>query len=97
MEVLTKEVKPATEKEFQQFHQIFNDENGWVKSYSNDTNTLWVGNVQGCDVIRMRLHTNLFKDITAETLFNVIEDPEYSKEWDTHMIEHHLSRKVWRP
>ena len=33
----------------------------------------------------VKVHS-VFADVTPETVFDVLHDPEYRKEWDEHMI-----------
>lgn len=34
----------------------------------------------------VKIHT-VFHDISPETVFDVLHDPDYRKEWDEHMVD----------
>ncbi|XP_032671280.1 START domain-containing protein 10-like [Odontomachus brunneus] len=79
-------VKIAEDKDFEKLKQLYDDNNDWRLDYNKPDLSVWTKSVRGISFRMVKIRTR-FPDITPETLYDVLHDPEYRKVWDTHMIE----------
>ncbi|XP_012216095.1 START domain-containing protein 10-like [Linepithema humile] len=79
-------VKIAEDKDFEKLKQLYDDNNNWKLDYNKPDLSVWTKSVPGISFRMVKIRTR-FADVTPETLYDVLHDPEYRKVWDTHMIE----------
>ncbi|XP_071561047.1 START domain-containing protein 10-like isoform X1 [Temnothorax nylanderi] len=79
-------VKIAEDKDFEKLKQLYDDNNNWKLDYNKPDLSVWTKSVPGISFRMVKIRTR-FPDISPETLYDVLHDPEYRKVWDTHMIE----------
>ncbi|KPP64810.1 PCTP-like protein-like [Scleropages formosus] len=69
------------DSDFSSFKAQCEDHEGWSARYSKGGVTVWCRDEE-CDTMRI-----VCKDVTAETLYDVLHDTSYRKKWDTNMID----------
>ncbi|XP_070154658.1 START domain-containing protein 10 [Polyergus mexicanus] len=79
-------VKIAEDKDFEILKKLYDDNNDWKLDYNKPDLSVWTKCVRGISFKMVKIRTR-FSDISPETLYDVLHDPEYRKVWDTHMIE----------
>ncbi|XP_011867735.1 PREDICTED: PCTP-like protein isoform X4 [Vollenhovia emeryi] len=79
-------VKIAEDKDFEKLKQLYDDNNNWKLDYNKPDLSAWTKSVPGISFRMVKIRTR-FPDVSPETLYDVLHDPEYRKVWDTHMIE----------
>lgn len=79
-------VKIAEDKDFEILKQLYDDNNDWKLDYNKPDLSVWTKSVRGISFKMVKIRTR-FPDVSPETLYDVLHDPEYRKVWDTHMIE----------
>ncbi|KAG5321569.1 STA10 protein, partial [Acromyrmex heyeri] len=79
-------VKIAEDKDFEKLKQLYDDNNNWKLDYNKPDLSVWTKSVPGISFKMVKIRTR-FPDVSPETLYDVLHDPEYRKIWDTHMIE----------
>jgi len=79
---------PATEEEYDKVEAMVRGTEGWELYKEQETCTVYVKKTKVSDVLIMKLISDkLFVDISPETLFDVLEDPDYRHDWDESCIE----------
>ncbi|XP_060528205.1 START domain-containing protein 10-like isoform X2 [Cylas formicarius] len=80
-------VKIAEDSDFAMLKMLVDNHDGWKLEYDNakDGTKVWTKLTPSCSFKMVKIHT-VFYGITAETLFDVLHDPDYRKEWDEHML-----------
>jgi len=78
------EVRVSTDKDFEHFHSLVNNDDGWTNSYNKHNlivKTRWT------DESRIKLIKVSYpmENVTLETLYDALHDPEYRKVWDKDM------------
>ncbi|XP_018329424.1 START domain-containing protein 10 isoform X2 [Agrilus planipennis] len=86
MEVGT--VKIAEDSDFFMLRNLIDNNEEWKLEYNKgDESKVWTHTICSKSNVQMvKIHTE-FEKVSASTLFDVLHDPDYRKEWDTHMIE----------
>ncbi|XP_040031569.2 START domain-containing protein 10 [Gasterosteus aculeatus] len=59
---------------------------GWTSRYSKGGVTVWCREEESRTVQRLKMRI-ICKDVSAETLYDVLHDTSYRKKWDSNMIE----------
>ncbi|XP_068596730.1 START domain-containing protein 10 [Brachionichthys hirsutus] len=59
---------------------------GWLSRYNKGGVTVWTSAEDGASVHKVKMRTAC-KDVTAETLYDVVHDTSYRRKWDTNMID----------
>mmetsp|Transcript_4339 Transcript_4339/g.6080 ORF Transcript_4339/g.6080 Transcript_4339/m.6080 type:complete len:238 (-) Transcript_4339:69-782(-) len=82
------EYRAATPEEFDAFVAFIDSENGWKVCWENKEKTVrvWEQPSDKSSINIVRLWT-VYDDIDALTLYDVLHDPDYRREWDENMIE----------
>ncbi|XP_058819447.1 START domain-containing protein 10-like [Topomyia yanbarensis] len=75
----------AEDSDFQALKQLVDDHQGWTLELSKSDTQVYTRPVAGCNFNMVKIHTE-FVDVTADTLFDVLHDPDYRKVWDSHML-----------
>ncbi|XP_026081609.1 START domain-containing protein 10-like [Carassius auratus] len=83
-------VQIPDDADFLSFRDQCESQDGWVARYNKGVVTVWcrdeecktVQKTQGKCTMRI-----VCKDVTAETLYDVLHDTSYRKKWDTNMID----------
>ena len=76
----------AEDKDFDYLKQLVDDSNGWILELDKADTKVWTRPIDGCSFQMVKIQT-IFSDISSETLYDVLHDPDYRKVWDTHMLE----------
>ncbi|KAM3837534.1 LOW QUALITY PROTEIN: START domain-containing protein 10 [Vipera latastei] len=80
-------VQIPDDRDFDQFRTECNSEAGWHLTYHRSGIAVWIQMLEAeksLHKIKCRMDC---KDISAETLYDVLHDIEYRKKWDTNVIE----------
>ncbi|XP_055712104.1 START domain-containing protein 10-like [Phlebotomus papatasi] len=75
----------ADDTDFEMLKYLVDDNEGWTLELSKANTEVWTRPVDGCNFHMVKINT-LFDDITSDTLFDVLHDPDYRRVWDTHML-----------
>jgi len=79
---------PAPEEEYDKVEAMIHETEGWELYKTTETCTVHMKKTSGSDILCLKLVSDtLFKDITPEVLFDVLEDPDYRHVWDESCIE----------
>lgn len=80
------EVRIAEDSDFALLKVLLTRGDGWVEEYHAGQTRVWTRPAENSQFRMIRLKT-VFSDVKAETLYDVLHDPEYRKTWDKHMLE----------
>lgn len=80
------EVRIASDEDFVQLKNFADNNTGWKLDYSKGSTKVLTKITQQTDFKMIKLRT-IFTDIKAETVYDVLHDPDYRKVWDSHMLE----------
>ncbi|XP_058446892.1 START domain-containing protein 10-like [Malaya genurostris] len=75
----------AEDSDFEALKKLVDDHQGWTLELSKSDTQVYTRPVAGCNFNMVKIHTE-FSDVTADTLFDVLHDPDYRKVWDSHML-----------
>lgn len=79
-------MKVAEDSDFYQLKRLVDDDADWKLEYEKGATTkVWTKQVINSNFKMVKVHT-FFPNVTPNTLFDVLHDPEYRKEWDEHMV-----------
>lgn len=78
--------KIAEDVDFDNLKKLVDDHQGWILELDKADTKVWTKPIEGCSFQMVKINT-VFPDITSETLYDVLHDPDYRKVWDTHMLE----------
>lgn len=79
-------VKIAEDADFFMLKSLIDDDANWKLDYDKDGHTkVWTQHTDESCVKMVKVQSK-FENVSAETLFDVLHDPEYRKEWDEYMI-----------
>jgi hypothetical protein len=76
----------AEDKDFDHLKQLIDDSEGWILELDKSDTKVWTRPIEGCSFQMVKIQT-VFPDISSETLYDVLHDPDYRRVWDTHMLE----------
>ncbi|XP_055600327.1 START domain-containing protein 10-like [Uranotaenia lowii] len=75
----------ADDSDFDALKRLVDDHRGWTLELAKSDTQVYTRQVDGCNFKMVKIHTE-FLDVTADTLFDVLHDPDYRKVWDSHML-----------
>lgn len=78
----------AEDSDFDALKRLVDDHDGWTLELAKSDTQVYTRPVPGCNFNMVKIHTE-FGDVTADTLFDVLHDPDYRKVWDSHMLASH--------
>lgn len=78
----------AEDSDFDALKRLVDDHEGWTLELSKSDTQVYTRPVAGCNFNMVKIHTE-FLDVSADTLFDVLHDPDYRKVWDSHMLASH--------
>uniref|UniRef100_A0A0K2VH66 START domain-containing protein 10 n=1 Tax=Lepeophtheirus salmonis TaxID=72036 RepID=A0A0K2VH66_LEPSM len=82
------EVRIAGEKDFESLRAFLARDEGWNKAYDKKDMSVWTRSDSQDSAFKMLRVKTEFSDVPASILFDVIQDPDYRKTWDRHMLEY---------
>lgn len=71
----------AEDNDFDRLKQLVDDEVGWIMELDKSDTKVWTRPIDGCSFQMVKIQT-VFHDISSETLYDVLHDPDYRKVWD---------------
>jgi len=80
------EVRIAEDTDFALLKVLLTRDEGWTVEYQSGSTKVSSRAMDPSTFRMIRLKTT-FKDVDADTLYDVLHDPDYRKTWDKHMIE----------
>ncbi|XP_028816181.1 START domain-containing protein 10 [Denticeps clupeoides] len=72
--------------DFASFKEQCENHDGWAARYNKGGVTVWCRDEDSRGVQKLKMKIAC-KDVTAETLYDVLHDTSYRKKWDTNMID----------
>lgn len=78
--------KIAEDTDFNNLKSLVDNHTGWILELNKAETKVWTKPIEGCSFQMVKICT-VFPDISSETLYDVLHDPDYRKVWDTHMLE----------
>lgn len=80
-------VKIAEDSDFCTLKWLVDNHEGWKLEYdgNSDGTKVWTKTTTATNFKMVKVHSD-FHDIGANTIFDVLHDPDYRKEWDEHMM-----------
>ncbi|XP_052470378.1 START domain-containing protein 10 [Carassius gibelio] len=79
-------VQIPDDTDFLSFRDQCESQDGWVARYNKGVVTVWCRDEECKTVQKLKMRI-VCKDVTAETLYDVLHDTSYRKKWDTNMID----------
>lgn len=76
----------AEDNDFDHLKSLVDDANGWILELDKADTKVWTRPIDGCSFQMVKIQT-VFPEITSETLYDVLHDPDYRKVWDSNMLE----------
>jgi hypothetical protein len=80
------EVRVAEDADFEKLRTLCLVHEDWKQDYNKNTTTVWTRSSEQCDFKMIKIR-GLFSDVSAATVFDVLNDPVYRTKWDFNMIE----------
>jgi len=80
------EVRVAEDSDFALLKVLVTRNEGWRQEFSQGSIKVWTRQADNSNFRMIRMQTT-FKDVSADTLYDVLHDPDYRKTWDKHMLE----------
>lgn len=82
------EVKFPSDKDYENIRELCESDHGWTIDYTKNNLKIWtkINELSPFKMIRARIELN---DVPASVLYNVIQDDEYRKQWDTKLDSCH--------
>ncbi|XP_066247721.1 START domain-containing protein 10-like isoform X1 [Euwallacea similis] len=80
-------VKIAEDNDFCTLKWLVDDHEGWKLEYDSHSEDIkvWTKGTATTSFRMVKVHS-VFKDVSANTMFDVLHDPDYRKKWDEHMM-----------
>ncbi|KAL1491519.1 hypothetical protein ABEB36_012104 [Hypothenemus hampei] len=80
-------VKIAEDSDFCMLKWLVDDHEGWKLDYDSKSENIkvWTKSTNFTSFKMVKIHT-VFQDVNANTMFDVLHDPDYRKQWDEHMM-----------
>ncbi|KAG4076167.1 hypothetical protein HA402_014716 [Bradysia odoriphaga] len=75
----------ADDHDFESLKQLVDDNAGWNLELSKAETQVWTKSIEGCSFHMVKIHS-IFHNISSDIVFDVLHDPDYRKDWDSHMI-----------
>jgi len=75
----------ADDGDFEQLKNLIDNDNGWKLEIIKPDTKVWTRAIDGCNFKMVKIRA-IFTDVTSDILYDVLHDPDYRKEWDTHML-----------
>lgn len=76
----------ADDDDFASLKRLVDTDEGWSLEVCKANTLVWTRSVPGCNFQMVKINSR-FEDIDPECVFDVLLDPDYRKEWDSHMLE----------
>lgn len=76
----------ADDEDFSSLKQLVDSDDGWTLEVCKANTLVWTRTVPGCNFQMVKINSR-FEDIEPDCVFDVLLDPDYRKEWDSHMLE----------
>lgn len=76
----------ADDEDFSSLKQMVDNDDGWHLELCKANTLVWTRSVPNCNFQMVKINAR-FEDIEPECMFDVLLDPDYRKEWDSHMLE----------
>lgn len=80
-------VKIAEDSDFALLKWLVDNHDSWKLEYDNrnDDTKVWTQSTTTTHFRMVKVHS-VFPNISANTMYDVLHDPDYRKEWDEHML-----------
>lgn len=76
----------AEDNDFDNLKKLVDEFDGWILELDKADTKVWTRPIDGCSFQMVKIQT-VFPEISSETLYDVLHDPDYRRVWDTHMLE----------
>ncbi|ELU12780.1 hypothetical protein CAPTEDRAFT_102229 [Capitella teleta] len=80
------EVRIAEDRDYSELKRMCTCHDGWKQEYQKNGITVWTKMTEVSEFKMVKVHSTL-KDVSANTLYDVLHDPGYRKSWDSSMVE----------
>ncbi|ELP88101.1 phosphatidylcholine transfer protein, putative [Entamoeba invadens IP1] len=86
---------PVPNKDFFfDFKKVLDDDEGWNVSEDKNGTTVLFRDASNEETLQIKLRSTALKDIPAEVIHDVLQDPEYRATWDESMKEQKLVEQI---
>lgn len=75
----------AEDEDFAAMKRLIDDDAGWTMELAKSATQVWTRNVAGCNFHMVKMSA-AFEDIGADVVYDVLLDPDYRRDWDSHML-----------
>eukprot|EP01125_Pyxidicula_operculata_P006755 TRINITY_DN2317_c0_g1_i1.p1 TRINITY_DN2317_c0_g1~~TRINITY_DN2317_c0_g1_i1.p1 ORF type:complete len:237 (-),score=55.83 TRINITY_DN2317_c0_g1_i1:227-937(-) len=83
----------ATKEDFDKFREVCDSQDGWTLVTDKKDLKVWDRTAEGSNINMVRMWA-VFKGISAATLYDVLHDADYRKDWDENMAEGYLIQQL---
>jgi hypothetical protein len=77
---------PATLQDFEIFRNFAHSDENWNLIDEKPNSKIWDQSIEGSSIKVIRIWAKI-KNVTANTLYDVLHDPDYRREWDDNMVD----------
>lgn len=77
--------KIADDNDFETLKRLVDDNDGWSLELSKSCTEVWTRTIDGCNFHMVKINSR-FDDIPPDVVYDVLHDPDYRKDWDSHML-----------
>lgn len=77
--------KIADDNDFETLKQLVDNNDGWSLELSKSCTQVWTRTIEGCNFHMVKINSR-FDDISPDVVYDVLHDPDYRKDWDSHML-----------
>lgn len=75
----------AEDRDFEELKTLIFNDDGWLLELSKADSKVYTRPVDGCCFNMVKIHS-VIADVSSDVMFDVLLDPDYRREWDTHML-----------
>lgn len=77
--------KIADDNDFERLKCLVDNNDGWSLELSKSCTQVWTRTIDGCQFDMVKINSR-FDDIPPDVVYDVLHDPDYRKDWDSHML-----------
>ncbi|KAL7713853.1 START domain-containing protein 10 [Entamoeba marina] len=81
-------------KDFMEFKELLEKDDGWTLNLDKDGTKVLFRDQANEELLQIKLRTTELKDLDADVVHDVLQDPEFRTEWDSSMKSQHLTEQL---
>ena len=84
---MTETYKPMTKEDFDDFRKQCDSTENWNEVYTTETTKGYTQATESTSALKLKVISYDFKDMDPGLIYDVLHEPEFRRNWDTHLIE----------